>query len=519
MQRVPRYDPYARPPQQHAVPHGAAGHQREAEHSNPLSYAQPGVATSTPYEASYEPGGPSRFGGGGGGGRGFVRGSGGHGGSREREWERDRHRERGSRERDGVAAASSSGSGGAAPPEQQSRTLFVRNVSYNTSERTLMDLFKKYGEVKRVFNLIDKRGMAFITYYDIRDAQEAKRDLQGYDFEGRPLDIHYSIPRDDEDQAKNEENNSTVFARLRGGTGPLRDKPPMTNREVKRLFEEWGSVKEVRECRGKPFQKFVEFYDIRHSEKCLKEAAETHKSTILDVQPAHAKREGRRDDDRDRDRPRTTGWGGGGGGYSSGGGGGGYDDRSRPPGDDYRFAGGRTGGPGPYSGSVSPYGGYGAATPSASTLPAYAHTSSYIPPQPSHQPYNNPAQSTAALAHQDASQGAAGGDVGATLQTLLSLVQLFNQPQPQPASAAPAQGYAPPQHAPQATQASYYHLQALASPYSQQPQQQQQPPGATSYYQPQPTGAPAALAQGYAPSSSSAAPQYQQQQQQQRYGM
>jgi hypothetical protein len=27
-----------------------------------------------------------------------------------------------------------------------------------------MDLFKKYGEVKRVFNLIDKRGMAFITY-------------------------------------------------------------------------------------------------------------------------------------------------------------------------------------------------------------------------------------------------------------------------------------------------------------------------------------------------------------------
>jgi hypothetical protein len=26
----------------------------------------------------------------------------------------------------------------------------------------------------------------------------------------------------------------------------------MTNREVKRLFEEWGSVKEVRECRGKP---------------------------------------------------------------------------------------------------------------------------------------------------------------------------------------------------------------------------------------------------------------------------
>jgi RNA recognition motif-containing protein len=42
--------------------------------------------------------------------------------------------------------------------------LFVRNVSYNTSERTLIGLFEKYGEIKRVFNLIDKRGMAFITY-------------------------------------------------------------------------------------------------------------------------------------------------------------------------------------------------------------------------------------------------------------------------------------------------------------------------------------------------------------------
>jgi len=54
--------------------------------------------------------------------------------------------------------------GGAPRGEQQTRTLFVRNISYHTSERALLELFEKYGDVKRTFNLIDKRGMAFITY-------------------------------------------------------------------------------------------------------------------------------------------------------------------------------------------------------------------------------------------------------------------------------------------------------------------------------------------------------------------
>jgi RNA recognition motif-containing protein len=48
--------------------------------------------------------------------------------------------------------------------EKASRTLFIRNVSYGTPEKEVVDLFAKYGEIKRVFNLILKRGMAFITF-------------------------------------------------------------------------------------------------------------------------------------------------------------------------------------------------------------------------------------------------------------------------------------------------------------------------------------------------------------------
>jgi RNA recognition motif-containing protein len=48
--------------------------------------------------------------------------------------------------------------------ERQTRTLFVRNVSYSIQEKQMKELFAKYGELKRFFNLIEKRGMAFVTY-------------------------------------------------------------------------------------------------------------------------------------------------------------------------------------------------------------------------------------------------------------------------------------------------------------------------------------------------------------------
>lgn len=48
--------------------------------------------------------------------------------------------------------------------ERPSRTLFVRNISYEVTEEELRPIFEKYGEIKKFFNRVSKRGMAFITY-------------------------------------------------------------------------------------------------------------------------------------------------------------------------------------------------------------------------------------------------------------------------------------------------------------------------------------------------------------------
>jgi RNA recognition motif-containing protein len=47
------------------------------------------------------------------------------------------------------------------------RTIFVRNVQFETSEDQVRDVFEKFGDLKTVFSLIHKRGLCFITFVSI----------------------------------------------------------------------------------------------------------------------------------------------------------------------------------------------------------------------------------------------------------------------------------------------------------------------------------------------------------------
>ena len=49
-------------------------------------------------------------------------------------------------------------------PERPCRVLFVRNINYDANEAQIRNIFGKYGEIKSIFDLIQKRGMAFVTF-------------------------------------------------------------------------------------------------------------------------------------------------------------------------------------------------------------------------------------------------------------------------------------------------------------------------------------------------------------------
>ena len=79
--------------------------------------------------------------------------------------------------------------------------LYVGNLSFNTTETDLQDLFAQAGPVQEVTLMQDKftgksRGFAFVTMTSDADAQKAITDFNGKTVEGRPLTVNEARPRE-----------------------------------------------------------------------------------------------------------------------------------------------------------------------------------------------------------------------------------------------------------------------------------------------------------------------------------
>jgi cold-inducible RNA-binding protein len=79
--------------------------------------------------------------------------------------------------------------------------LYVGNLSFNTTENELQELFAQAGAVQEVTLMQDKftgksRGFAFITMGSDEDAQNAISKFNGQTIEGRPLTVNEARPRE-----------------------------------------------------------------------------------------------------------------------------------------------------------------------------------------------------------------------------------------------------------------------------------------------------------------------------------
>jgi cold-inducible RNA-binding protein len=79
--------------------------------------------------------------------------------------------------------------------------LYVGNLSFNTTENELQELFSQAGTVQEVTLMQDKftgksRGFAFVTMGTDEEAQKAINDFNGKSVEGRPLTVNEARPRE-----------------------------------------------------------------------------------------------------------------------------------------------------------------------------------------------------------------------------------------------------------------------------------------------------------------------------------
>ena len=80
--------------------------------------------------------------------------------------------------------------------------LFVGNLSFNTTEGDVLDLFKQAGNVSSCELIVDKftsksRGFAFVTMGSQEEATKAVSELNGKELDGRALTVNEARPRED----------------------------------------------------------------------------------------------------------------------------------------------------------------------------------------------------------------------------------------------------------------------------------------------------------------------------------
>jgi len=96
--------------------------------------------------------------------------------------------------------------------------LYVGNLSFETTENDLQDLFEQHGEVSEVSLMMDRmtgksRGFAFITMNDKAQAESAMAALNGNDVAGRALTVSEARAREERPRSNGSKRPFAGFSR------------------------------------------------------------------------------------------------------------------------------------------------------------------------------------------------------------------------------------------------------------------------------------------------------------------
>ncbi len=80
------------------------------------------------------------------------------------------------------------------------KNIFVGNLSFNTGEDELRQLFEQYGQVDRVSILTDRdtgrsRGFGFVEMANAEEGDKAIAALNGSQYGGRTLNVNEARPK------------------------------------------------------------------------------------------------------------------------------------------------------------------------------------------------------------------------------------------------------------------------------------------------------------------------------------
>lgn len=85
-------------------------------------------------------------------------------------------------------------------PQANPKKLFVGNLSFDTTKETVESIFSEFGTLTDVALITDRmsgrsRGIAFVTYETVEEAEAAIEALNGKEVDGREIVVNVSRPK------------------------------------------------------------------------------------------------------------------------------------------------------------------------------------------------------------------------------------------------------------------------------------------------------------------------------------
>ena len=100
--------------------------------------------------------------------------------------------------------------------------IYVSNLSFNTSDAELQDLFSKFGEVSSAKVITDRetgrsRGFGFVEMSNDEEGKAAMAGLNNKEVEGRAMSV--SVAKEREERSSNGGGSRGGYSNNRGGGG------------------------------------------------------------------------------------------------------------------------------------------------------------------------------------------------------------------------------------------------------------------------------------------------------------
>jgi RNA recognition motif-containing protein len=140
--------------------------------------------------------------------------------------------------------------------------ILIRGLADDVTDQEITELTAEFSPTSRVLGRAVKQGFAYVTFQDLRDAQEAVAHLKGVEFHGKPIHASYAYAMPDVSP------NVPIAARTVITCLTIKDTTTVSAQEVGAAFSEYGTVKRVTDGE-RPATFVVEYFDPGDARKAV----------------------------------------------------------------------------------------------------------------------------------------------------------------------------------------------------------------------------------------------------------